>query len=153
MAVDIFQRAPQTHNPGLLPPFHCILFTVNVPVSVILVGIDSEMNSSVPFMAAAHSLGYTSDPSFVFIIFSINNNYQSRPWDADYDGMSYPYLRQAYEGAYILRIEGMDDVSVNTFRQRLLDSQNYTNPRVSPLSSENKGACTSIGINTVSFQL
>ncbi len=90
-----------------------------------------EMNTSVPFMAAAQSLGYTADPSFVFIIFSYWSNYVSRPWDADYDGMSYPFLRAAYEGAYILAVAGSDYASVNTFTQKLLASQNYTNPDVS----------------------
>lgn len=89
------------------------------------------MNTSVPFMAAAHSLGYTADPDFVFIIFSLSSNYPTRPWDDNYVGMNYPYLRAAYEGAYLLRIAGLDFISVSAFTQKLLASQNYTNPAVS----------------------
>uniref|UniRef100_A0A914VRF2 Guanylate cyclase n=1 Tax=Plectus sambesii TaxID=2011161 RepID=A0A914VRF2_9BILA len=96
---------------------------------VILVFLDGEMNSSVPFMAAAHSMGYKADPDFVFITFSVTNQQVSRPWDADYDGMSYPYLREAYEGSYILRVDGLDYESISSFRQKLFDTQNFTIPR------------------------
>uniref|UniRef100_A0A914XIN3 guanylate cyclase n=1 Tax=Plectus sambesii TaxID=2011161 RepID=A0A914XIN3_9BILA len=86
------------------------------------------MNESAPFMAAAHYLGYSADPSFVFILFSVGNTRESRPWDANYDGTSYPYLRAAYEGAFILRVAGLDYGSINTFRRKLFASQNLTNP-------------------------
>uniref|UniRef100_A0A914X4S9 Receptor ligand binding region domain-containing protein n=1 Tax=Plectus sambesii TaxID=2011161 RepID=A0A914X4S9_9BILA len=95
---------------------------------VVFIMLNSEMNASVPFMAAAHSLGYTEDPDFIFIIISSQSNFASRPWDSNYDGMSYSYLREAYEGAYIIRVTGQDFATVKKFRQRLLASQQYTNP-------------------------
>ena len=118
------------------PAFH---FLVNCCYFiVILVMFGSEMNTTVPFMAAAHSLGYTADPSFVFIIFSLLSDFGSPPWDTNYDGMSYPFLRAAYEGAYIIAVAGQDYISMNTFRQKLLASQNYTNPFVK--NNENPSA-------------
>uniref|UniRef100_A0A914XDY2 Receptor ligand binding region domain-containing protein n=1 Tax=Plectus sambesii TaxID=2011161 RepID=A0A914XDY2_9BILA len=95
---------------------------------VVFVMLNSEMNASVPFMAAAHSLGYTEDPEFVFVIIVSQSTFTSRPWDSNYDGMSYSYLREAYEGAYIIRVTGQDFATVTKFRQKLLASQQYTNP-------------------------
>uniref|UniRef100_A0A914VVC9 Receptor ligand binding region domain-containing protein n=1 Tax=Plectus sambesii TaxID=2011161 RepID=A0A914VVC9_9BILA len=97
---------------------------------IILVMFGLDMSESESFMAAAHYLGYTADPSFVFILFSVGSTSESQPWDADYDGMGYPYLRAAYEGAYILQVAGLDYDSINTFRQKLFASQNITNPSV-----------------------
>uniref|UniRef100_A0A914WXV1 Receptor ligand binding region domain-containing protein n=1 Tax=Plectus sambesii TaxID=2011161 RepID=A0A914WXV1_9BILA len=126
--VDIFHMSTEANPTWQSIASNKAMTDLKANARVVLVMFGSEMNTSVPFMAAAHSLGYTTDPDFVFIIFSLANNYQSRPWDADYNGMSYPYLRAAYEGAYIIRIAGLDFASVNTFRQKLFAAENYTNP-------------------------